>query len=82
MLIHQTVVGQAHTVIHGTQAEVKDTTLVTKQFAAENIPQIHYVDLTIHFIGASGLPKMDLIGTADPYFIAKLDGKLSYMYVA
>ena len=39
----------------------------------------HFVDLTIKFIGASGLPKMDVVGTADPYFIAKLDDKLSFV---
>ncbi|KIJ63398.1 hypothetical protein HYDPIDRAFT_176087 [Hydnomerulius pinastri MD-312] len=38
-----------------------------------------YVDLVIQFIGASGLPKMDLLGTADPYFHAKLDQKLLYV---
>jgi len=37
-----------------------------------------FVDLTIQFQGASGLPKMDVGGNADPYFVAKLDGKLTY----
>jgi hypothetical protein len=37
-----------------------------------------FVDLTIQFIGASGLPKTDVVGTADPYFKASLDGKLRY----
>ena len=41
----------------------------------------HFVDLTIKFIGASGLPKMDVVGSADPYFIAKLDDRLSFVYV-
>ncbi|KAF8877745.1 hypothetical protein CPB84DRAFT_1838575 [Gymnopilus junonius] len=38
-----------------------------------------YVDLQIQFIGASGLPKMDVVGTADPYFVAKLDDKISFV---
>ncbi|KAI6027200.1 hypothetical protein EDC04DRAFT_2718308 [Pisolithus marmoratus] len=38
-----------------------------------------YADLVIQFIGASGIPKMDLVGSADPYFVAKLDDKLSYV---
>ncbi|VDC07237.1 unnamed protein product [Peniophora sp. CBMAI 1063] len=38
-----------------------------------------YVDLSIQFIGASGLPKMDLVGTADPFFVAKLDDNISYI---
>ena len=24
---------------------------------------------------------MDVVGSADPYFVAKLDGKLSFVYV-
>ncbi|KAF9009706.1 hypothetical protein BDQ17DRAFT_1406697 [Cyathus striatus] len=35
-----------------------------------------YVDVQIQFIGASGLPKMDVMGTADPYFVAKIDDKI------
>ena len=45
----------------------------------ENMPEneVTYNDLTIHFIGASGLPKMDVLRSADPYFVADLDGKIS-----
>ena len=39
-----------------------------------------YVDITIQFIGAKGLPKMDVVGTADPYFVATLDDKIRYEY--
>lgn len=39
--------------------------------------EVTYNDLTIQFIGASGLPKMDVVGSADPYFIADLDGRIS-----
>lgn len=35
----------------------------------------------LQFIGASGLPKMDVVGTADPYFIAKIDNRISFVYV-
>ncbi|KAF8521414.1 hypothetical protein BU17DRAFT_45743 [Hysterangium stoloniferum] len=34
------------------------------------------LDVTFQFIGASNLPKMDVIGSADPYFIATIDDKL------
>lgn len=40
-----------------------------------------YVDLTIQFIGASGLPKMDVVGSCDPYFIANLDTHIKFVYV-
>ncbi|CAF2528768.1 unnamed protein product [Rotaria sp. Silwood2] len=35
-------------------------------------------DLVIRFLSANDLPKMDLIGICDPYFIAKLDDEISY----
>ncbi|KIY48218.1 hypothetical protein FISHEDRAFT_43472, partial [Fistulina hepatica ATCC 64428] len=31
------------------------------------------------FIGASGLPKTDLVGSSDPYFVAKIDDRISYV---
>ncbi|TFK25270.1 hypothetical protein FA15DRAFT_363960 [Coprinopsis marcescibilis] len=37
------------------------------------------LDLKIQFIGASDLPKMDVVGTADPYFVAKLDDKITFV---
>ena len=43
--------------------------------------EVKYVDIAVHFIGASGIPKMDVVGTADPYFIAKLEDKISFVYV-
>lgn len=42
---------------------------------------LSYVDITIHFIGAGDLPKMDVVGSADPYFVAKLGGGLKFVYV-
>ena len=39
--------------------------------------EVTYSDLTIQFIGANGIPKMDVVGSADPYFIADLDGRVS-----
>lgn len=38
-------------------------------------------NLLVQFIGANDLPKMDVVGSADPYFIAKLDDKISFVYV-
>lgn len=39
--------------------------------------EVTYNDLAVQFIGASGIPKMDVVGSADPYFIADLDGQIS-----
>ncbi|KAJ4471060.1 hypothetical protein C8J55DRAFT_521731 [Lentinula edodes] len=35
------------------------------------------VDVTITFISASGIPKLDVVGASDPYFVAKLDDRVS-----
>ncbi|EAU89347.2 hypothetical protein CC1G_03612 [Coprinopsis cinerea okayama7 len=40
---------------------------------------IPLVDLEIQFIGANGLPKMDVVGSADPYFVAKLDDRITFV---
>ncbi|KAF8163977.1 hypothetical protein BJ912DRAFT_813912, partial [Pholiota molesta] len=44
---------------------------LTKKIGELGLP-IPYVDLSIQFIGASGLPRMDVVGSADPYFILQL----------
>ncbi|KAI9011216.1 hypothetical protein BC832DRAFT_607759 [Gaertneriomyces semiglobifer] len=36
------------------------------------------MNVSIRFVGAQGLPKMDVIGTADPYLRATIDDCLSY----
>ncbi|PCH38492.1 hypothetical protein WOLCODRAFT_64481 [Wolfiporia cocos MD-104 SS10] len=38
-----------------------------------------FYDITIQFISASGLPKMDIVGSADPYFVAKLDDRVKFV---
>ncbi|KAF9254265.1 hypothetical protein L218DRAFT_1050582, partial [Marasmius fiardii PR-910] len=46
--------------------------------AMENSIDVPYVDLTIQFIRASGLPKMNVVGEANPYFVAKLEDRISF----
>ncbi|TPX59336.1 hypothetical protein PhCBS80983_g02510 [Powellomyces hirtus] len=36
------------------------------------------VDVTFTFMQATGLPKMDIIGSADPYFRASIDGQVDF----
>ena len=50
-----------------------------KEFADEHDVDVKTVDITVKFIGARGLPRMDLVGSADPYFVAKLDDRISYV---
>ncbi|KAF9075397.1 hypothetical protein BDP27DRAFT_1380640 [Rhodocollybia butyracea] len=35
------------------------------------------VDVTVKFTSASGIPKMDVVGSADPYFVAKINDNVS-----
>ncbi|OSD02186.1 hypothetical protein PYCCODRAFT_1435853 [Trametes coccinea BRFM310] len=70
------IVGAIHHVANRAKEEAKDAAGV---FAEGHHVERHFVDLTFQFIGASGLPKMDVVGTADPYFVAKLDDQLTFV---
>ncbi|KAJ7290231.1 hypothetical protein C8J57DRAFT_1045181 [Mycena rebaudengoi] len=67
-----------HVVRHA-NTNAHDIAAVTKSLAEEKLLDIPYVDLTIQFIGASGIPKLDVVGSADPYFVAKLDDRISFV---
>ena len=62
-----------------TARKSKDNIVDVQNQAEEKIPngEVTFHDLTIQFIGANGIPKMDVVGSADPYFIADLDDHLS-----
>lgn len=68
--------------VQGAFQDVIDNTALKKSQlkgkARELTHDTRYVDVTIRFIGASGLPKVDVVGSADPYFRASIDGKLQY----
>jgi hypothetical protein len=71
------LIDSLHKAISGAKAQAGDAKdAVTAAVANDH----HFVDVTFKFIGASGLPKMDVVGSADPYFVAKLD-KLSFVCV-
>ncbi|THG96956.1 hypothetical protein EW145_g7687 [Phellinidium pouzarii] len=57
----------------------QDISARSRGFVEENIHGIKLVDVSFRFIGAADLPKMDIVGSADPYFVAKLDRKISYV---
>ncbi|KAJ7063724.1 hypothetical protein C8F01DRAFT_88658 [Mycena amicta] len=65
--------------VHRVHDNAHDLAAVTKSLAEEHLLDIPYVDLTIQFIGASGIPKVDVVGSADPYFVAKLDNRISFV---
>lgn len=74
------ILGQARRSVERAREEATQKAREWATEAKEEVkgPQT-YVDLTVHFIGASGLPKMDVVGTADPYFVAKLDSALTFV---
>ncbi|TFK45912.1 hypothetical protein OE88DRAFT_1708179 [Heliocybe sulcata] len=69
--------------MHGAAYKAKDKAHdvagMAKEYAQEMDLHVSYVDLEIQFIGASGLPKMDLGGLSDPYFVATLDDKIKFI---
>ena len=70
------ILGQVRRSVEHARAEVRER---AQEWAEKNGVEMKYVDVTFHFIGASGIPKMDVVGTADPYFIAKLDDNVKYV---
>ncbi|KND01060.1 uncharacterized protein SPPG_04152 [Spizellomyces punctatus DAOM BR117] len=50
----------------------------TPPHPTQGTPYSDGVDVAVTFIGARDLPKMDIIGTADPYFRATIDNCISY----
>ncbi|CAF2697704.1 unnamed protein product [Rotaria sp. Silwood2] len=55
---------------------LKDTLIETTFFALDD-SQSNY-DVIIQFHSAEDIPKMDVFGHADPYFIAKIDDQISF----
>ncbi|KAA1475904.1 C2-domain-containing protein [Dentipellis sp. KUC8613] len=70
---------QVHEAVSKARGNTAGIAAKTRAFAEEKMLDVPYVDLVIKFIGASGLPKMDVVGSADPYFIAKLDDKIKFV---
>lgn len=62
----------SHTISSGIES-----TLVEKTLQAVDEAQNSY-DVTIQFLSAENLPKMDVIGHADPYFVAKIDDEVTF----
>ncbi|KAJ3740958.1 hypothetical protein DFH05DRAFT_1537318 [Lentinula detonsa] len=62
--------------VHTATGNAHDLAKVTKSIVEDKL-DVPCVDLVIKFIGASGIPKLDVVGTADPYFVAKIDDKVS-----
>ncbi|KAJ4479125.1 hypothetical protein J3R30DRAFT_3289485 [Lentinula aciculospora] len=62
--------------VHTATGNAHDLAKVTKSMVEDRM-NVPCVDLVIKFIGASGIPKLDVVGTADPYFVAKIDDRVS-----
>ncbi|KAH7096668.1 hypothetical protein BKA62DRAFT_644194 [Auriculariales sp. MPI-PUGE-AT-0066] len=53
------------------------TTTTSEPQKLDNVPAYAY-DVSIRFIGASGLPALDFGGKSDPYIVANVDDKLQF----
>ena len=73
------LIGTLHNAMSRAKDQAVDAKAAAATFVQDQHVERHFVDLSIKFIGASGLPKMDVVGSADPYFVAKLDDKLSFV---
>lgn len=73
------IVHDIHGAITKTKENAQDMKDMTKKLADEKFLDMPHVDLRIQFIGASGLPKTDVVGSSDPYFVANIDHKISYV---
>lgn len=67
--------------VEDVRQNMHDAAAKAKAHAHDMKVELKCVDLKIQFIGASGLPKMDVVGTADPFFTANIDGQIKYMCV-
>ncbi|RDB19426.1 hypothetical protein Hypma_013524 [Hypsizygus marmoreus] len=65
--------------VQNAKSHAHDVAETTKSLAKAKLGEIPFVDVEIQFIGASGLPKLDVVGSADPYFVANIDEKVSFV---
>ncbi|KAG8854840.1 hypothetical protein FRB91_003002 [Serendipita sp. 411] len=75
------VAGTIRAAVHNAKAKFsnkKDESMLHAQRMLDHDPD-DFVDINIRFIGASGLPKMDVVGSADPFFVATLDDKIKFI---
>ncbi|KII89529.1 hypothetical protein PLICRDRAFT_160880 [Plicaturopsis crispa FD-325 SS-3] len=73
------VLEHIHEAVDKARNNTHDVKQLTKAFREEKDFKTAYCDIVIQFIGANNLPRMDVVGSADPYFVAKIDGKISFV---
>ena len=78
MPAYKNLLGQVHDALHNARDELR-THLHGGSSTNTTDIDMQYVDVVMQFIGASGLPKMDVMGEADPYFVAKIGERLTYV---
>ena len=70
------ILGQARRSLDRAKAEVRER---TQEWADSHGIEPKFIDVEMQFIGASGIPKMDVVGLADPYLIAVLDNNVKFV---
>ncbi|KAF8889818.1 hypothetical protein BD779DRAFT_1519083 [Infundibulicybe gibba] len=73
------IIERVEDAVQNAKSNPHDMASIVHMHKKQNSFDVRYVDLQIQFIGASGLPKMDVVGSADPYFVAKIDNKISFV---
>lgn len=70
---------QVHDAVSNARGNAQEVAQRAKMFAEENMLQARLVDVSFKFIGARGLPKVDVVGSADPYFVASIDDQITFV---
>ncbi|KAG6808254.1 hypothetical protein H0H92_004726 [Tricholoma furcatifolium] len=65
--------------VESAKTSAQQVAQVANALSAAKEGQIPFLDIEIQFIGASGIPKMDVVGSADPYFAANIDGRINFV---
>jgi len=73
------LIDQLGDAVHSTKSNLHQRKSSLTKKLGEHGLAVPFHDLTIQFIGATGLPKMDVVGSADPYFVAKIDDQISFV---
>lgn len=73
------LLSQMHDAVTNARGDAKEIAQRAKMFAEENMLAAKLVDVSFQFIGARGLPKVDVVGSADPYFVASIDDEITFV---
>ena len=74
------ILDEVHDRLSKASIDARDAKSKAQAFASQQMG-VEYVDLSVRFTEASGIPKKDVVGTVDPYFVANLDNHIKFVCV-